>query len=536
MKRPPGSKPRPSAAAKDDSDSDSESNRGERLQKVLAAAGVGSRRQCEEFITSGRVEIDRQVVTKLGTCVDPVAQEIRVDGEAIKRPHKLYFAVNKPIGVVTTNFDPSGRSRVIDLVPTQERVFAVGRLDRSSEGLILVTNDGEFANRLTHPRYGVEKTYLVRIAGSPEAKELERLKKGVHLAEGYARAQSIVVKKHHGQSTDLVIVLNEGRNREIRRIFARVGHKVLAIKRVAVGNIKLGDLPLGASRRLQPTEVAGLLHISKQKRRTEKKPATPGVNEEKTLARSASEGKRRPTPEISAPDAKQYVQKQALLAQPLSLDDLLRDDLDEGPLPPLGSPGMGSVDIGDDEGLDAAETQGGVIEYDDDFSFSPPPRAAGPGGPGKRRPGAGGSRRPQGGPRSPRGAKTGYQSKRPDFKKPRRDDEGSGSRGGERTPRVAKAGQGSRGSDFRNRRQNDQEGPPRESFGKKRGGKRSFGAIEGSRGPAGDQAGKFRARPKFKKKDERPHGSDNQRRGQRRGAAKGGKPFGKPGGNRKGRR
>ena len=187
------------------------------------------------------------------------------------QPKRLYFAVNKPVGVVTTNDDPSGRARVIDLVPTEERVFAVGRLDRSSEGLILVTNDGEFANRLTHPRYGVEKTYLVRVAGSPEQRQLARLKKGVHLAEGFARAQSIVVKKQHGHSTDLVIVLNEGRNREIRRILARVGHKVLALKRIAVGTIKLGDLPLGAWRRLMPDEVEALLHAAKEKRRAEKR-------------------------------------------------------------------------------------------------------------------------------------------------------------------------------------------------------------------------------------------------------------------------
>src|SRR4029079_3072053 len=123
---------------------------------------------------------------------------------------RMYFAVNKPEGVVTTNFDPSGRERVIDLVPTDARLFAVGRLDRSSEGLILVTNDGEFANRLTHPRYGVEKTYLVRVAGAPDQLQLDRLKKGVRLAEGFARAASIVVKKQHGHSTDLIIVLNEG--------------------------------------------------------------------------------------------------------------------------------------------------------------------------------------------------------------------------------------------------------------------------------------------------------------------------------------
>ena len=215
---------------KPESQYEDESPRGERLQKVLAAAGLGSRRDCEDLIREGRVEVDKKVVTELGTRVDPTRQEIRVDGESLRRPKRLYFAVNKPVGVVTTNNDPSGRARVIDLVPTEERVFAVGRLDRSSEGLILVTNDGEFANRLTHPRYGVEKTYLVRVAGAPEQRQLAQLKKGVHLAEGFARAQSIVVKKQHGHSTDLIIVLNEGRNREIRRILARVGHKVLALK------------------------------------------------------------------------------------------------------------------------------------------------------------------------------------------------------------------------------------------------------------------------------------------------------------------
>src|SRR5262249_37629344 len=153
-----------------------QSGAGERLQKVLAAAGLGSRRDCEDLIREGRVEVDRRVVTQMGTRVDPSRQEIRVDGEALRQPKRLYFAVNKPVGVLTTNDDPSGRARVIDLVPTEERVFAVGRLDRSSEGLILVTNDGEFANRITHPRYGVEKTYLVRVAGAPDQRQLARLK------------------------------------------------------------------------------------------------------------------------------------------------------------------------------------------------------------------------------------------------------------------------------------------------------------------------------------------------------------------------
>ena len=239
----------------------------ERLQKVLAAAGVGSRRDCEELIRQGRVEVDRQVVTELGTRVDPLQHEIRVDGEALKRPKRLYFAVNKPSGVVTTNYDPSGRPRVVDLVPTEERVFAVGRLDRASEGLILVTNDGEFANRLTHPRYGVTKTYLVRVAGSPTTAELAKLRRGIHLAEGYCKVESLHVKGKHKGSTDMIIVLAEGRNREIRRILARVGHKALRLKRLAVGRLKLGDLPTGAWRRLMPAEINGLLAEAKERKR-----------------------------------------------------------------------------------------------------------------------------------------------------------------------------------------------------------------------------------------------------------------------------
>ena len=141
---------------------------GDRLQKVLAAAGLGSRRQCEELITTGRVEVDRKVVTQLGTRVDPAAQDIRVDGESLSLGRRVYYAVNKPKGVVSTNRDPGRRPRVIDLVPNQDiRLFAIGRLDLNSEGLILVTNDGELANRLTHPRYGVQKVYLAQVVGRP---------------------------------------------------------------------------------------------------------------------------------------------------------------------------------------------------------------------------------------------------------------------------------------------------------------------------------------------------------------------------------
>jgi 23S rRNA pseudouridine2605 synthase len=351
----------------------------ERLQKVLAAAGVGSRRDCEELIREGRVSVDKQVVTELGTRVDPLAQEIRVDGEALRRPQRLYFAVNKPVGVVSTSDDPAGRARVIDLVPTEERVFAVGRLDRSSEGLILVTNDGEFANRLTHPRYGVEKTYAVRVAGAADPKQLGRLKKGVHLAEGFAKAQAIRVKKKHGRSTDLVIVLNEGRNREIRRILARVGHKVLALKRVAVGPIKLADLPVGAWRRLLPAEVESLLAAAREKRREARKGS--GFRVQGSGKREQKTGDR---------GQETYLQKQALLAEPLSLEDLLKDDLDEAV---IGEPEPAEEG---GAGLPFETTgpagQGGVIDYEE----GEPPRPAPANRPkrfGKR---PGGKRQPTG--------------------------------------------------------------------------------------------------------------------------------------------
>jgi 23S rRNA pseudouridine2605 synthase len=433
---------------------------GERLQKVLAAAGVGSRRDCEELIREGRVEVDRRVVTELGTRVDPLRHEIRVDGEALRRPQRLYFAVNKPVGVVTTSHDPSGRERVIDLVPTEERVFAVGRLDRSSDGLILVTNDGEFANRITHPRYGVEKTYLVRVAGAPDQRQLARLKKGVHLAEGFARAQSISVKRKHGQSTDLIIVLNEGRNREIRRILARVGHKALALRRIAVGPIKLGDLPPGGWRRLKPEEVEALLRVAKEKRRQAKRRRQAPQHKSEAQSGSAIE---------AGKDV--YLQKQALLDEPLSLDDLLRDDLDEGPITGAQSKETTSDDL---DGLrHSTTTPGGVIDYEEE---SPLPQQS------EHR-----SRR-----------------ERARLGKPEREQHGHRRRRRERLQR-SKAGDAG-----------EVEKLPREDFGRKRGGKRVFGPPEEGRGPAGAKAGKYRFRHKKKDKGAAGEGGRRDRPKQRK--------------------
>ena len=233
----------------------------ERLQKVLAAAGVGSRRACEELISEGRVEVDRQVVVELGTRVDLESQEVRVDGEVLLKPKRVYYMVNKLEGVVSTARDQEGRPRVTDMIPPKAgRLFSVGRLDMASEGLILLTNDGELANLLTHPRYGVEKTYHVEVAGHPEREVLSRLRSGVHLAEGLARVVRVRIKTRRKQSTILEMVLDEGRNREIRRLLARVGHRVLRLTRVAVGTLRLGDLPAGAYRPLTRDEVRSLRH------------------------------------------------------------------------------------------------------------------------------------------------------------------------------------------------------------------------------------------------------------------------------------
>jgi 23S rRNA pseudouridine2605 synthase len=254
---------RPSSAPTDGHDpfegEHANSHRGERLQKVLAQAGVASRRECEELVREGRVEVDRKVVTELGTRVDPLQQEIRVDGEALARPKLTYFAVNKPVGVVSTARDPAGRPRVTDLLPPNvPRVFAVGRLDIASEGLILVTNDGELTNGLTHPRHGVEKIYHVQVAGQVERDVLAQLHRGIHLAEGFAHVKHVRIKSRRKRSTILEMVLDEGRNREVRRLLARVGHKVQRLKRVAVGPVRLGDLPTGAVRTLSKKEVEDL--------------------------------------------------------------------------------------------------------------------------------------------------------------------------------------------------------------------------------------------------------------------------------------
>lgn len=244
----------------------------QRLQRVMAAAGVGSRRECELIIEEGRVEVDGEIVVTLGLKVDPAKQEIYVDAQKISVQRLQYFILNKPPGIVSTSKDPSGRPRVIDLIDTDKRVYNVGRLDQSSEGLILVTNDGELANRLTHPRYGVEKKYHVQVSGTPATADLRKLEQGVYIAEGLARATKAKFLKKANNGCWLEIVLAEGRNREIRRMLAIIGHKVRTLKRVSIGPLKLGDLPRGAHRALLPAEVKALRLASSEAKPKRRKP------------------------------------------------------------------------------------------------------------------------------------------------------------------------------------------------------------------------------------------------------------------------
>ena len=230
---------------------------------MLAHAGLGSRRACEDLITQGRVTIDGQIARELGTRVDPASQKVAVDGQAIHQERMVYFAVHKPKGYVSSNHDPAGKPLVVSLLPeVPQRVYTVGRLDEQSTGLMLLTNDGELANRLAHPKFGVEKVYRVVVAGEPSREVLDQLTQGIWLAEGKVRAKRVRVIGHKGHATILEMVLGEGKNREIRRMLARLGHKVMSLTRIAVGPIGLKGLAVGQHRALSAKELEILRKVA----------------------------------------------------------------------------------------------------------------------------------------------------------------------------------------------------------------------------------------------------------------------------------
>ncbi|MEW6356061.1 MAG: pseudouridine synthase [Planctomycetota bacterium] len=227
-----------------------------RLQKILADAGIGSRRRCEQLIMEGRISVRGKVVTELGTKADANADDIRFDGAPLRAEQKVYFIVNKPRGYICSSAS-EGKKRVIDLLAERipQRIYPVGRLDVDSEGLIILTNDGALANRLAHPRYGVEKTYLVKVEGRPDAKDLEKLSKGIYLAEGRTAGIQAHIGGRDGRFTWLEVVLREGKNREVRRVLVRLGYSVKRLRRTAIAGIEDPRLKPGEFRRLTRTEV-----------------------------------------------------------------------------------------------------------------------------------------------------------------------------------------------------------------------------------------------------------------------------------------
>ncbi|MCZ7574145.1 MAG: rRNA pseudouridine synthase [Ardenticatenaceae bacterium] len=270
----------------------------ERLQKALARAGVAARRKSEELIKQGRVTVNGRVVSELGTKIDPESDEVRVDGERVRLdgvPEQT-FALYKPRGVVSTTSDELGRRTVLDLLPAARtmRLFPVGRLDAETEGLILLTNNGRLANRLTHPRYEHEKEYRVKVFGVPSDENLERLRKGVPLEEGKTLPARISIERAEDENTWLRVILREGKKRQIRRMFEIIGHPVRRLIRVRMGPIELGALKPGESRELTAEEYDDLAAGRRSPARMTKRTRKPGWAAPKVRTDRTGRPRRRP--------------------------------------------------------------------------------------------------------------------------------------------------------------------------------------------------------------------------------------------------
>jgi len=232
----------------------------ERLQKVMANAGIASRRKCEEYILAGRVKVNGQTIRVLGTKADAFKDKIEVDDKPLGFSHeRVYILVNKPAGYLTTVKDPFGRAIVFDLLDRPHpRVFPVGRLDRDSEGVLLLTNDGELAYRMTHPTFGLKRTYRVVVRGHPEGNVLKCLRQGIILEDGLTALAEVKLLERHRDNSVLEIVIKEGRKRQVRRMFEKAGHPVINLRRLSLGPIGLGSLGSGKSRPLSSEEIRAL--------------------------------------------------------------------------------------------------------------------------------------------------------------------------------------------------------------------------------------------------------------------------------------
>lgn len=240
----------------------------ERLQKIIAQAGVASRRDAEELIKAGRVTVNGKIVTELGTKVDPKRDRVAVDKKLIKAEKYLYILLYKPKGVITALEDPQGRKTVADLVADiPERIYPVGRLDYNTEGLLIMTNDGDLTNALTHPRHEITKTYLAKVHGYPPEEKLDKLRIGIKLEDGVTAPAkvNIVAIDQEKELTTLEIVIYEGKNRQIRRMCEAIGHPVKNLKRVKISFLTLEGLRRGQYRHLLASEVEELKNPSKKK-------------------------------------------------------------------------------------------------------------------------------------------------------------------------------------------------------------------------------------------------------------------------------
>lgn len=237
----------------------------ERLQKLLARAGFGSRRKCEDIISAGRVRVDGETVKELGAKACPETQEIEVDGKLIKPEDKVYYLLNKPKGVLCTVDDPLERKTVLSFFPEEtRRIFPVGRLDLDSRGAVILTNDGRLTQLLTHPRYGVDRTYTVRVRGVVDDYSLNRLRSGIQLSEGRTSPAKIWVAKRRDDETELGVSIHEGRNRQVRRMFAAVDHKVRGLTRTRIGCLTIKGLASGEARRLTGKELRELVKTARE--------------------------------------------------------------------------------------------------------------------------------------------------------------------------------------------------------------------------------------------------------------------------------
>ncbi len=235
----------------------------ERLQKVLALAGVGSRRGCDQLILEGVVTVNGRMIDTLPAFVNPKTDDIRVNNQRLRKARLMYFLLHKPKRTVCTNDDPQGRTKAIDLVDCPERIFCVGRLDTETSGAIILTNDMELTNRLTHPRYELPKTYEVSIRGQLEGDAIEQIKRGIRLADGKLEKAAVKVLHRGKTETILEIVVAQGLSAEIRSAIAHIGYKARAVKRTRIGNIDIKTLPIGGYRHLTVSEIRYLYKITK---------------------------------------------------------------------------------------------------------------------------------------------------------------------------------------------------------------------------------------------------------------------------------